>query len=221
MKFEAPVVSTVDHLILTEGTSVKTGKVLMAISLVAMLLMMVNAAAAEMIFGVKPSTVVQSSYFGFLAGTSMIIEFGLDYARVGVKVEGDAEGGLGLGEIDADVSASMMMPHGGVKLYLKPRAAGATSPYFLADLFKAFTSIDPGDVDEATEDAITSVEELLSPFGLNLGFGAEYHFSDRFSVGGEYGFRYMMSSTEFEEIDMKVDTNLGMTYAAITANFAF
>ena len=109
----------------------------------------------------------------------------------------------------------------GVKLYLKPRTAGTTSPYFLADLFKAFTSIDPGEVDDATEDLIASVEEMLSPFGLNLGFGAEYHFSDRFSVGGEYGLRYLMSSTEFDEIDMKVSTNIGMTYAAITANFVF
>jgi len=202
---------------------VKTGRILTAISLMAVLLLMVSGAQAEMIFGVKPSTVVQSSYFGFVAGTSMVIEFGVDYARAGVKVEGDTEGDFGFDpiEVDAEVSASMLMPHGGVKLYLKPRTAGTTSPYFLADLFKAFTSIDPGEVDDATEDLIASVEEMLSPFGLNLGFGAEYHFSDRFSVGGEYGLRYLMSSTEFDEIDMKVSTNIGMTYAAITANFVF
>jgi len=200
---------------------VKTGRILTAISLMAILLIMASGAQAEMMFGVKPSTVVQSSYFGFVAGTSMVIEFGVDYARAGVKVEGDAEGSFDLGEIDQEISASMLMPHGGVKLYLKPRTAGTTSPYFLADLFKAFTSVDPGDVDDETEDLITSVEEMLSPFGLNLGFGAEYHFSDRFSVGGEYGLRYLMSSTEFDEIDMKVSTNIGMTYAAITANFVF
>jgi len=202
---------------------VKRGRILTTISLMAILLMMVSGAEAEMMFGVKPSTVVQSSYFGFVAGTSMVIEFGVDYARAGVKVEGDTEGDFGFDpiEIDAEISASMLMPHGGVKLYLKPRTAGTTSPYFLADLFKAFTSIDPGDVDDATEDLIASVEEMLSPFGLNLGFGAEYHFSDRFSIGGEYGLRYLMSSTEFDEIDMKVSTNIGITYAAITANFVF
>jgi hypothetical protein len=189
----------------------------------AMMAFLATAAQADMLFGVKPSTVVQSSYFGFLAGTNMVIEFGLDYARAGVKIEGQTEGDFGFDpvDIDAEVSASMMMPHAGLKVYLKPRAAGTTSPYFLADLFKAFTSVDPGDVDDAAEDALDSVEELLSPFGLNLGFGAEYHFSDRFSLGGEYGFRYLMSSTEFDDIDMEVSTNLGMTYAAITANFVF
>jgi len=202
---------------------VRTRNVLMTVALTAILLMAVSGAEAEMMFGVKPSTIVQSSYFGFVAGTSMIIEFGVDYASVGVNLKGDTEGDFGLDpiSIDAEVSARMLMPHGGVKLYLKPRTAGTTSPYFLADLFKAFTSIDPGDVDDATEDLIASVEEMLSPFGLNLGFGAEYHFSDRFSIGGEYGLRYMMSSTELDEIDMEVSTNIGMTYAAITANFAF
>jgi hypothetical protein len=157
-----------------EVKTVRTGKILAAISLIAILLMMVSGSEAEMMFGVKPSTTIQSSYFGFVAGTSMIIEFGVDYARVGAKVENDD---------DMDVSASMLMPHAGVKLYLKPRTAGTTSPYFLADLFKAFTSINVDDVGDETEDIITNVEEILSPFGLNLGFGAEYHFSDRFSIG--------------------------------------
>ncbi len=201
----------------------KAGKIFMTISLMTILLMMVSGAEAEMIFGVKPSTLVQSSYFGFLAGTNMVVEFGLDYARVGVTVKGETEGDFGFDPLalDLDISGSMMMPHAGVKLYLKPRAAGTTSPYFLADLFKAFTSVNPGDVDDATDELITNVEELLSPFGLNLGFGAEYHFSDRFSIGGEYGFRYLMSSTKFDDIDMEISTNLGMTYAAMTANFAF
>jgi hypothetical protein len=30
-----------------------------------------------------------------------------------------------------------------------------------------------------------------------------------------------MSSTEVDEEDMKISTNIGLTYAAITANFAF
>ena len=182
-----------------------------------------GGAQAEMMFGVKPAAVVQSSYFGFLAGTSMVIEFGLDYARVGVDVKGATEGDFGFDatEIEAEGSASMMMPHGGAKLYLKPRAAGATAPYFLVDIFKAFTTVDLGQEDDTIQDAEEFVADLLSPFGVNLGFGAEYNFSDRFSMGGEYGFRYMMSSSKMDEIDMEITTNLGMTYAAITANFMF
>jgi len=178
---------------------------------------------AEMIFGVKPAAVVQSSYFGFIAGASMVIVFGLDYARVGVEVKGgiDEDLGVDLSDIEAQGSGSMMMPHGGAKLYLKPRAAGATSPYFLVDIFKAFTTVDLGQDDDTIQDAEEFAADLLSPFGVNLGFGAEYNFSDRFSLGGEYGFRYMMSSSEMSEVDLEITTTLGMTYAALTANFAF
>ena len=95
-----------------------------------------------------------------------------------------------------------------------------TSPYFMVDLFKAFTSVDLGD-DESLDDAKEFAQDLLSPFGLNLAFGAEYHFSDHFSLGGEYGFRYLMSKAEMDEADLEVSTTMGMTYAAITANFAF
>lgn len=196
----------------------KKAQLFTVIILVVGFVTLASSAQAQVFFGVKPSAVVQSSYFGFGAGTSMVIEFGLDYARIDVKVEGDVEDYT---EIDQEGGASMMMPHGGIKLYLKPRTAGMTSPYFLVDVFKAFTSVDLGDDEESTEDAEEFAQDLLSPFGLNLAFGAEYHFSDHFSLGGEYGFRYLMSKAEMDEADLEVSASLGMTYAAITANFAF
>jgi opacity protein-like surface antigen len=196
----------------------KKAQLFTVIILVVGFMTLASSAQAQVFFGVKPSAVVQSSYFGFGAGTSMVIEFGLDYARIDVKVEGDVEDYT---EIDQEGGASMMMPHGGIKLYLKPRTAGMTSPYFLVDVFKAFTSVDLGDDEESTEDAEEFAQDLLSPFGLNLAFGAEYHFSDHFSLGGEYGFRYLMSKAEMDEADLEVSASLGMTYAAITANFAF
>lgn len=194
-----------------------------AIALVLAFLAMATGAQAQVIFGVKPAALVQSSYFGFLAGTSMVLQFGLDYARVKVEVKGDVEELLEE-SFDVETSASMMMPHGGLKLYLKPRAAGTTSPYFLVDLFKAFTSMDLGvedGDDEAVQDIEEFVQDLLSPWGLNLAFGAEYHFSEYFSMGGEYGYRHFISTAKMEELDMEISTNLGHTYAAISVNFAF
>lgn len=194
----------------------KIGKLSMAVLLIVIAVFSANGVQAQVAFGVKPSTLVQSSYFGFVAGTSMVIQFGLDYARVNVSVKGDID----TEEVDQEVSASMMMPHGGIKMYLKPRGALTTSPYFMVDVFKAFSSVDLGE-DEEMEDAEEFASDLISPWGLNVGFGAEYFFSDRFSIGGEYGFRYLMSSSEMDEVDMEISTNLGMTYAAISANFAF
>jgi len=63
--------------------------------------------------------------------------------------------------------------------------------------------------------------DVLSPWGWNLGFGGEYHFSESFSMGGEYGWRYMMSKGEIDEDNFEVSTNLSNTYAAISLNFTF
>jgi hypothetical protein len=202
-------------------------KVFIISVLVTVFLTMAAGVQAEVFFGVKPSTVVQSSYFGFLAGTSMVLQFGLDYARVSVTVEGQEEiydwvNDRWITQSYTDEgSGSMMMPHGGAKLYLKPRRAGQTSPYFLLDVFKAFTSVSLEMEDADTEDVEEFAGDLLSPWGFCLAFGAEYHFSDRFSLGGEYGFRNMMSSAKNDDMNMEVSTSLGATYAAMTANFAF
>jgi hypothetical protein len=127
----------------------------------------------------------------------------------------------------------MYMPHGGVKIYFRPTGTGQVSPYGLVDVFKAFTSVTLEDnaawVDQAALDAQEEItKEILSPFGFNLAFGAEYYFSEAFSMGGEYGLRYMMSKGESEYTDQfgdtwktEVSTNIGVTYAAICLNFLF
>jgi hypothetical protein len=112
------------------------------------------------------------------------------------------------------------------------------------NLFKAFASSDvklevDGE-DVVDQDLLNDVEsfagDLLSPFGVNLVCGTEYHFSDTFNLGGEYGFYYMMSASEMEVMQEGEDwtgydwrltttvhafTNPGHTCAAITANFVF
>lgn len=209
-----------------------------AIALVLAFLAMATGAQAQgIVFGVKPATVVQSGYFGFLAGTSIVLEGGLDVARINVTVKGELPeidlgdyGILDIGDFETGSTTTMFMPHAGVKLYLMPRNPGSASPYFLADFFKAFTSydlkIDAEDLDEdEVEDALEPVEEfvgdLLSPWGFNIAFGSEYHFSEHFSIGGEYGLRLFASKAEYEEADIDVSTNLSNTYTAITVNFAF
>lgn len=185
----------------------------LAIVLIFVLLTTAAGAQAKTLFGVKPATMVQSSYIGFLAGSNMVLQFGLDYARVKVKEEMAGD--------DYEDSINMFMPHGGVRLYLKPRATEQTSPYFMVDLFKAFSSYNTSDEFVGVSDYEDMIGDVLSPWGWNLAFGAEYHFSESFSMGGEYGWRYMMSKGKIDEDDYELSTNLSSTYAAISLNFAF
>jgi hypothetical protein len=129
----------------------------LAIALASVLLTTAAGAQAKTLFGVKPATMVQSSSIGFLAGSNMVLQFGLDYARVKVKEEiaGD----------NYEDSVNMFMPHGGVRLYLKPRVSGQTSPYFLVDLFKAFSSYNTSEEYVGVDDYEDLVGDVLSPWG--------------------------------------------------------
>jgi len=200
-----------------------------AVVFTVVVVVMTAGAQADMFMGVKPSTMVQSSYFGFLVGTNMVLEFGLDVARI--KVE-NVNTGPGVSRTE-ETSTNMYMPHGGIKIFFRPRGTGQVTPYGLVDIFKSFASVDLQDnaawIDQGALDAEEELtKEFLSPFGFNLAFGAEYYFSNSFSMGGEYGLRYMMSKGEAEYTDafgddwkQEVSTNLGLTYAAICLNFLF
>jgi hypothetical protein len=93
---------------------------------------------------------------------------------------------------------------------------------------KSFASVDLGGGDSELED---SIGELLSFYGLSLAFGAEYFFSDFFSIGGEYGLRYMKTSSDLEvdldildepvELDSELEVSYRASYAVASLNFHF
>ena len=168
------------------------------------------------LFGVRPGSLVQSAYFGFGSG-SMVGLVGLDFLKASVTVE------------DSDISASAYVPNFGLRFYLNPGlVSGAVVPYLQGTFMKSFASIDIGDSESELTDAIG---DLLSFYGFSIAFGAEYFFSDRFSVGGEYGLRYIMTSTEMDvaidildepiEVDSDLDVSYGASYAAVCLNFHF
>jgi hypothetical protein len=65
------------------------------------------------------------------------------------------------------------------------------APYFLGDFFFSMASVKVDDVEPEEEELM---EDILQFWGLGLAFGGEYYFSDGFSVGGEYGIRYLKNS---------------------------
>jgi len=64
-------------------------------------------------------------------------------------------------------------------------------PYAYANVYKLFTIVD---IDGNTSEDDAQIEEILSPFGLGAGFGAEYPISTQFAVFGEYGIRALFPS---------------------------
>jgi hypothetical protein len=189
---------------------------------------------AQINFGVKSLTFHNSiipldhslgSYFGANIGRNAVILGGLDYGRLGLSLELSEES---FSE-KLDMSISYIMPHAGLKFYLKPREEGKVSPYLLGEVIKSFGSVDLGELGESMdtlgisgkklEDAIG---DLLSPFGVVAAFGSEYNFSNSFGIGGEVGLRLLFSSTELSIQGLKAKLSLDQyfIYSGFTLNFS-
>jgi hypothetical protein len=182
---------------------------------------------AQLNFGVKSLTLHNSlipldqslgSYFGANIGQNVVLIGGVDYGRLGLSVEVEIEGAA---NVKQDLSFGYIMPHGGLKFYLRPRAEGTVSPYILGEVVKSFGTVDLGDLGDELDlgNVEDMVKDLLSPFGIVAGFGSEYYFSDSFGMGGEVGVRLLFSSTELDNT-VKLSINRYSIYSGFTFNFA-
>jgi hypothetical protein len=77
--------------------------------------------------------------------------------------------------------------------------------------------------------------DILSFWGLDFAFGAEYFLAQHFSLGGEYGLRFYFNSveqkdsysdawdygSEVEAWKSAISATFRMTYAAISLNYYF
>lgn len=239
---------------------------LMCAICVLILIVPVVSYGSSWVFGVKPGFGVQSSYFG-LSFNRITPYFGLDLLNMGVKWE-DKETDWSVkwgtdslyksheGEDDFKGSATLAIPHFGIKLHLADKEK-KLRPYLIGDLFKAFAfvNVEGKEVDRYynPQGQITNVyvdeyglekeeeefvKSLLSVWGFILAFGADYSFSEHFSIGGEYGVRLFFTSGDQEEKDSgdwdhdgiddwrhewkeELSGTLKMSYAVVVLNFYF
>ncbi|HCP44814.1 MAG TPA: hypothetical protein DIU15_02115 [Deltaproteobacteria bacterium] len=104
-------------------------------------------------------------------------------------------------DIDDDTGAALQFGlEIGSKFFLIERAKGKAPPFILVSFYKYFGNIsedgeyetfalDTLDGEPDTDNAADYLyyeQELLSPQGFKVAFGAEYYFNDNFSLGGEF-----------------------------------
>ena len=142
-------------------------------------------------------------------------------------------------------SALLIMPHAGARFYLNKL-------YLMGDLMLVLPSVEgrskgewiwydqsgyPEDVDrwddKLNEKEKEDIHDALNFMVLSAGIGAEYAFSEHFTVGGEYGLRLAMNTMEFadkntdksepitwkNEWEERISMTLGVTYTCFTLNF--
>jgi hypothetical protein len=118
-------------------------------------------------------------------------------------------------ETNLELGANLVIPHFGLKMSLKDH--GDITTYFNGKVFIGIPFVkmtgnerhtsqywsdydfgDPPDDADMSSDEIEMddkiAKEVLSFVGISLGYGVEYRFSDKFSVGSEFGIQMLFNS---------------------------
>ncbi len=171
-------------------------------------------AQSKFAFGVKPGMTMQTSYFGFTAGKFLpyasmdLLWITANYTETNQENNysesyGNSSSSTYWEERTTKGKALLFIPHFGSKFYVYgSRSSEGLRSYLNGDFYFSLSSVSGKEevnwrntydgssesghssqkLDKKTKDL---VEDILSFWGFNLGFGAEYMFSEHFSIGGE------------------------------------
>jgi len=218
--------------------------------------------AAPLVFSMSPGQGIQSAQVGMSAGRFMPY-FGFDIMGIAGKVkvnstnlfthyDGSGVPAIWISKETEDVSGSAMLliPHFGTRFYF---ATEPLKPYMFVGFLKSMPFVNLEEswtgrlYDESgvliesessstklSGDAKDAVTRPLGFWGMNIGFGAEYPFTENFSVGGEYSLRWFHTSSDGggssagdgdailgEALGSEMSASLKLTTARIVLNYQF
>lgn len=174
--------------------------------------------------GFKMGPMMQTMQFMLPMGSVQPF-IGIDF--IGIKGNMETPATTATTASETDISASLFIPHAGLKFFL---GSGDAKPYLFGNFFKSFASI-KAEVDGTSmlgEETEELAKDLLSFWGIKVGFGGEYTISDHFSVGGEWGFHMLNMNATMEQdigleqaLETEIKAGLKNSYVAFVVNFFF
>lgn len=178
---------------------------------------------------------------GFGKGDQIVPYLGLGMQRRSFNFDWDPNDDDNDANIDDDTGAALQfgLEIGG-KFFFIERAKGKAPPFLDVAFYKYFGSIStdndydglPGNAGdgeaESPDDAPDYIywdQQMLSPLGFRLAFGAEYYFNDNFSLGGQFfGIDFALARgtvpSNMDLIDTRTYFNL-YTMLTMTYRFSF
>ncbi|MBN1898977.1 MAG: hypothetical protein JW827_09380 [Spirochaetes bacterium] len=129
-----------------------------------------------------------------------------------------------------DISASVLSPDIGAKFSYQ---LNSLVPHiFVSYYFARPEYVLNSSSDDIADYAIDNIlNEVIRFSGLKMGLGAEYFFSDNFSIGGQFGFNFAFSDYKIKQkidvlgtsydLDLRSDNTIIETETGITLNFYF
>jgi len=203
-------------------------------------LVLINKSYGQFSFGVSPGIGLNSAYFGYKINNKIVPYIGFQYLNAKFKFEESGE------KYDWDLnqvvsyseknifSGSLYIPNIGVKYFIKQH--NKIKAYLSLNISKPLLSGNLKYDGEEDEDFKESIKNI-SMWGGEFGFGVEYFFDENFSIGGEFGLRYLHlkyndtyesdlynpNTGNYQDTEIKNDYrfNMSPTFSRISLNYYF
>jgi hypothetical protein len=199
-------------------------------------------AGGKFAFTVKPEILgLAGGSFGYKLPSDIVLSAGVDFYHLGMTVESKTSYmGVNLSGSTSttDLTLNLYNLYAAGKFYIVSQ--NAVKGYLLAEVSKPIVS-GASKRNEQEDENLKQTLDNMSIWGLKGAFGAEYFFSDNFSLGGEFGFRMLLISTNMsndspafsydyqlgqvqigtQRNETTVDIGLSLTYSTLTVNFYF
>jgi hypothetical protein len=195
---------------------------------------------SQVTFSVAPGLGLNTAQIGYKVNSKLVPFFGFQYASgnftytdIGERYNNTTRVVESYEEKDK-TSGAIFLPNLGAKYFLITKEKLAT--YGILSFSMPIISGKNVDRDGETTKLSDEIEKL-GAWGTELGFGAEYFFDKSFSIGGEFGLRYIranitdsyettvydpaLGSNRASEASDNFTAYLNPTYTKIALNFYF
>ena len=195
---------------------------------------------AQFSFGVSPGLSLNTAYLGFKLNKKFIPYVGLQFINAKIKYEyigymyNSSSNQIDEYTNTDDISTGILIPNIGLKYLLKQK--NKLQPYLNFSIAKPILRGKYKYNDKEDEDA-KQIFKNTKMWGIEFGFGTEYFFDENFSIGGEFGMRYLNVKSkytftdevynpyigDYEDKEFKevYKLNINPTYTKFVLNFYF
>ncbi len=209
-------------------------KVLLLAGVIALLT--AGASWAQSGFGlcIRPGMVINAVQFGYKA-ENLFAGVGLEFASLSWSTKEEYKGENEQSTYTQKIGANVFLPQMGIRYSFRGANEEDNSyatPYLGASLFYSLGKSSITESDGQTTYRDTTTEKLINDaltgnIGGTVGVGGEYYFSRQFSIGGEFGVRFLFGGTKnkvryySDEYTLSNNLGLGVTYTTLGLNFYF
>lgn len=191
------------------------------IILLSLFLFIIISSFSQVSFTVKPGFNLNSGNVGYV--------FNRLNPYIGLQMFNLANNFENIRGIDSTkeiIRSNVYLPYLGLKYKIIDK--GNISAYLNTSVFKPIYHekyIEEGNDEQESWEEERGITEKLDIWGGELSFSAEYFFDERFSIGGEYGFRYGIVADQYENLSedyYSVNNYLfNVTFVSLSLNFYF